>query len=377
MSGGWAGPAAHDTTLVGDAETRCPPPADPARSLASDGGCPVVEIEHCWIPMRDGVRLSARLWLPQMPDDAPVPAILEYIPYRKRDMVRARDERKHPVFARHGYGCLRVDMRGTGQSEGLMADMYTQVELDDAVDVIDWIARQDWCDGGVGMFGTSWGGTASLQAAARRPEALKAIIAVCATNDRFNDDIHYMGGAVLNDTIEWGTTLPAILASPPDPKIAGPGWRDQWIARLDNLAFPLETWLSHRHRDAYWRHGSVSETPDAIACPVLAIGGWADRYSNTVMTLLADSPDLCWGVVGPWGHHYPDKGHPGPGISSQQLALRWWDRWLRDIDNGMDLEPRLTAWCQDYQTPRDLIDTRAGRWISEDNWPSSRVSDRL
>ena len=336
----------------------------------------VREVESCWIPLADGVRLSARLWLPVVASNAPAPAILEYIPYRKRDMVRARDERNHPYFARHGYVCVRVDMRGSGDSEGLMNDMYTREELDDAIEVIDWIARQPWCDGSVGMMGISWGGTSSLQAAARQPGALKAIIAVCATNDRFDDDIHHMGGCLLTDTVEWGATLPVILASPPDPETAGPDWRGLWRTRLEGLGFPLDHWIRHEARDAYWRWGAAGETPDAITCPVLAIGGWSDRYSNTVMNLLARSHDRCWGVVGPWGHHFPDIGCPGPGIGFQQEAVRWWDRWLKGKDNGVDEEPRLRVWLQEYVAPESRIARRRGRWISETDWPSGNVMPR-
>ncbi|MEJ2177315.1 MAG: CocE/NonD family hydrolase, partial [Gammaproteobacteria bacterium] len=267
--------------------------------------CKVKEVEHCWIPMPDGTRLSARLWLPILPKDERSPAILEYIPYRKRDMVRARDERNHSVFACAGYACVRVDMRGSGDSEGQMMDMYDTKELDDAVEVINWIATQPWCTGSVGMMGTSWGGTSALQTAARRPEALKAIVAVCATNNRYEDDIHHMGGCLLTDTVEWGATLPAILASPPDPETVGPGWRALWKKRLEGLSFPLENWIRHETKNEYWRWGSVSEYPEAITCPVLMIGGWSDRYSNTVMNFLEQGHDRCWGIIGPWGHHYP------------------------------------------------------------------------
>lgn len=342
---------------------------------ARDRLCTIQEIEHCWIPMADGIRLSARLWLPVVPGSAPTPAILEYIPYRKRDLCRSRDERNHPFFASHGYACLRVDMRGSGDSEGLMADMYGAEELSDAIAVIRWIAEQPWCDGSVGMMGTSWGGTSSLQAAAHGPVALKAIIAVCATDNRFDDDIHHMGGCLLTDTVEWGATLPAILAAPPDPATVGPEWRRLWLERLEGIGFPLENWIRHETRDAYWRHGAVGETPEAIACPVLAIGGWADRYSNTVMNLLARSHGR-WGIVGPWGHHYPDVGSPGPGIGFQQEALRWWDHWLKGTDNGIDREPRLRVWLQDYEAPKDKIDRRPGRWVSEASWPSVRVAEQ-
>ncbi len=165
---------------------------------------PVQEIEHHWIEMPDGVRLVARLGLPE---DNPCPAILEYIPCRKRDMVRPRDARTHPVFAAQGFACLRVDMRGSGDSEGVIPDMYHPNELSDARHVLNWIAAQPWCTGRAGMFGTSWGGTTSLQAAVDAPGPLKAVIANCATIDRFEDDIHWMGGALLTDSLEWRATL--------------------------------------------------------------------------------------------------------------------------------------------------------------------------
>lgn len=333
----------------------------------------VREIEHLWIEMPDGVRLAARIWMPVFPDDRTVPAILEYIPYRKRDMVRVRDERNHWYFASQGYVSIRVDMRGSGDSEGIKPDMYDPPELDDAVSVINWISCQPWCDGNVGMMGTSWGGTASLQAAARRPEALKAIIAVCATNNRFDDDIHHMGGCLLTDTVEWGATLPAILASPPDPVTVGESWRALWMQRLEALTFPLENWVRHETRDDYWRWGAVNESPADIQCPVLAIGGWVDRYSNTVMNVLSQGHDKIWGIVGPWGHHYPDLGSPGPGIGFQQEAVRWWDRWLKGWDNGVDRDPKLRVWMQSFSVPGDQIEKRAGQWVSEGFWPSDNT----
>ncbi|SVA41213.1 uncharacterized protein METZ01_LOCUS94067 [marine metagenome] len=336
----------------------------------------VNEVEHCWIPISDGIRLSARLWLPETPHSRPTPAVLEYIPYRKRDMVRLRDERNHPYFARHGYACVRVDMRGSGDSEGLMVDMYGPEELKDGVEIIEWIAKQPWCDGNVGMMGTSWGGTSCLQIASLQPDALKAIIAVCSTDNRFEDDIHHMGGCLLTDTVEWGATLPVILASPPDPATVGSDWRRIWQERLAGCEFPLKSWVKHETRDAYWRRGSVSEVPGSITCPMLLVGGWVDRYSNTVMNLLSESDNQCWGIIGPWGHHYPDVGVPKPDIDFQQEAVRWWDRWLMGKDNGMDEEPQLRVWLQEYVAPSDKILQKPGKWISENTWPSSNVKPK-
>ena len=90
-------------------------------------------VEHCWIPMRDGTRLAARLWLPADAETSPVPAILEYIPYRKRDLTRTRDEPMHAWFAGHGYAAVRVDVRGSGDSEGLLTDEYAEEEIRDGV----------------------------------------------------------------------------------------------------------------------------------------------------------------------------------------------------------------------------------------------------
>jgi len=326
----------------------------------SDGPFEVTETDHLWIEMPDGVRLASRLWRPVT--DAQVPAILEYIPYRKADMVRARDERNHPFFAAHGYACIRVDMRGSGDSEGHMADMYAPAELDDARQVIKWLAVQPWCNGRVGMFGTSWGGTAALQASVDAPDALKAAIAVCATHDRFEDDIHYMGGCVLTDTFEWGATLPSILASPPTPHV-GAEWQDLWKDRIDKLSFPLENWLRENARGDYWRHGSVIHAADELSVPILSVGGWSDRYSNSVMTLVDARPDLVWGVIGPWGHHYPDHGSPGPAIGFQKLALDWWDHWLKEGKQDGPEWPRMRVWLREFDMPGDTLVERQGSWI--------------
>lgn len=220
--------------------------------------------EHLWITLKDGTRLGARLWLPEGAEENPVPAVLEYIPYRKRDGTRGRDEPMHGYFAQNGYAAIRVDMRGTGESDGHMADEYIQQEQNDALEVIAWIAAQPWCSGNVGMMGKSWGGFNGLQVAACRPPALKAIITAYSTDDRFRDDIHYMGGLLLNDNLWWGTIMLAYQSRPLDPAIVGAGWRDAWIERLERLPFFPALWLEHQHFDEYWKHGSVCEDWSAI-----------------------------------------------------------------------------------------------------------------
>jgi putative CocE/NonD family hydrolase len=217
----------------------------------------VVAIENVWITLSDGCRLAARIWMPEAAEAVPVPAILEYVPYGKRDFTRQRDESIHPWFAAHGYAAIRVDMRGGGDSKGILQDEYLLQEQDDAIEVIAWIARQPWCTGNIGMMGKSWGAFNSLQVAARRPPELKAIIAVMGTDDRFAEDIHYSGGCLLGESLTWGAFMQVLNARPPDPVIVGPRWSEMWLERLDAETFWPETWLQHQTRDAYWQHGSV------------------------------------------------------------------------------------------------------------------------
>lgn len=337
----------------------------------------VQNIENMWIYLKDGTRLAARVWLPEDAEQNPVPAILEYIPYRKREFTRNRDEPMHGWFAGQGYAAIRVDMRGAGDSDGLLKDEYLQVhELDDAVEVIAWLADQPWCSGAVGMMGKSWGGFNALQVAALQPPALKAVITVCSTDDRYADDIHFMGGCVLNDNIWWGSTMLAFNSRPPDPEIVGERWLDMWKDRLaSNEPWP-SIWLRHLHRDAYWRHGSICENYDAIKVPVYAIGGWADGYSNAIPRMMEHLTVPRRGVVGPWAHIYPHDGTPGPAMGFLQDAQRWWDRWLKGVENGIDTEPVYRVWMQDSVPPKSSYENRPGRWIAEDAWPSPPIENR-
>jgi len=336
----------------------------------------VREIENCWIPLSDGSRLASRIWLPEDAMQSRVPAILEYLPYRKRDFTRGRDEPMHHYFAGQGYAAIRVDIRGSGDSDGLLLDEYLTQELDDAVEVIRWIASQPWCTGVVGMMGKSWGGFNALQVAARRPPALKAIITVCSTDDRYADDAHYMGGCLLNENLIWGSVLMAFASYPPDPELVGERWREMWVNRLQQAVLFPQVWLDHQRRDSYWKHGSVCEDFSRIQCPVYAIGGWADAYSNAISRLLAGLSSPRKGLVGPWAHLYPHDGLPGPPIGFLQEALRWWDQWLKGIRTGILDEPMYRVWMQESVPPRSFYDLRPGRWVAETSWPSPRITTK-
>ncbi|WP_157015668.1 CocE/NonD family hydrolase [Mesorhizobium xinjiangense] len=336
----------------------------------------VVEFPDLGIVMPDGCRLSARVWMPKDATDKPVPAILEHLPYRKRDGTTARDNLTHPYFAGNGYASIRVDMRGNGDSEGLMADEYTPQELQDACDVIAWVAAQPWCNGNVGMMGISWGGFNSLQVAALQPPALKAIITLCSTDDRYADDIHYKGGLLLNENQGWGATMFSYSSRPPDPALVGEKWREMWLDRLENEPFFPAIWLSHQTRDAYWKHGSICEDYAQVKAATLAIGGWGDGYKNAVSRIVGNLKAPAKGIVGPWIHKYPHFAVPQPAIGFLQEALRWWDHWLKDEPTGVEDDPAMRLYLMDSVPPREWYDERPGRWIAEAQWPSPAIPTR-
>lgn len=325
------------------------------------------------IVLSDGTRLSARVWMPE--GQGPFPAILEFLPYRKRDGTVVRDALTHPYFAGHGYACLRVDMRGNGDSEGLMEDEYSAQELADACEVIAWIAAQTWSNGRVGMMGISWGGFNSLQVAALQPEPLRAIITLCSTVDRFADDIHYKGGCLLNENLGWGATMWAYSSRAPDPALRQ-GWHPMWIERLAAEPFLPALWLRHQQRDEYWKRGSVCEDYSAIKAAVLAVGGWGDSYKNAVPQLVANIGSPVKGIVGPWVHKYPHFAVPHPRIGFLQEALRWWDRWLKGIATGVEDDPTYRVYLMDGVRPASWYDNRPGRWIAEPSWPSPNITMR-
>jgi putative CocE/NonD family hydrolase len=335
------------------------------------------KIDNTWIPLADGCRLAATIWLPEVAGDHPVPAILEYLPYRKDDSRAVRDSTYHPYFAGHGYASIRVDMRGTGASDGILLDEYLPQEQDDALEVLAWIAAQPWCTGDAGIIGISWGGFNGLQIAARRPPQLKAVISACSTDDRYADDVHYRGGCLLTtDALAWASHMFAMNGLPPDPELVGERWRDMWLDRLGHTPPYVEAWMSHQTRDAFWQQGSVCENYSDITCAVYAVGGWADAYTNAIPRLLEGLPGPRKGLIGPWSHNYPHAGVPGPAIGFLQECLRWWDYWLKGIDTGIMDEPMLRVWVQDSVRPSPFYGERPGRWVAETGWPAPGLETR-
>ena len=336
------------------------------------------EIENTWIPLADGARLAARIWLPDDAESNPVPALLEYIPYRKNDGTAVRDAIRHPYLAGHGYASIRVDMRGSGDSDGILYDEYLNQEQDDALEVLKLIAAQRWCSGSIGMFGKSWGGFNALQVAARKPPELKAIISIASTDDRYADDVHYMGGCMLaSQMLPWASVMFANNATPPDPRFVGERWREMWFERMSQTPPFIEAWLSHQRRDAFWKHGSVCEDFSAIKCAVYAVGGWADAYTNAIPRLLEGLSCPRKGLIGPWSHNFPETGIPGPSIGFLQESLRWWDHWLKGSATGIMREPMLCAWIQDSKAPAVQHVEWPGHWAAEAEWPSPNIVERV
>lgn len=340
------------------------------------------EIENVFIPLGDGRRLSARLWMPDAPEihEGPdlgvrYPAILEYIPYRKRDGTAPRDESTYPHFAAAGYVGVRVDISGNGESDGDFDDEYSPRELADGVEVIAWIAAQDWSDGTVGMMGISWGGFNSLQIAALRPPALKAVIAIGTTVDRYNDDIHYKNGCLLYSNFSWSSNMLAYASRPPDPDLVGPSWRDMWRHRLETQPFPLSVWLQHQTRDAFWKHGSIGEDYSAVEIPALVISGWCDGYINAPPAAAANLA-RAKAINGPWIHKYPHFAWPKPRMDFHAEALNWWDRWLKGLDNGAENLPAYRAFLSEGVRPGGRREAENGRWVAETDWPSPSIRQR-
>jgi len=334
-------------------------------------------VEHVWIPLSDGCRIAARIWLPEDADRDPVPAILDAVPYRKGDGTAAGDPAWNRYFAGHGYAGVRIDLRGSGDSDGLIDDEYSEREAADVDEVIAWLAAQSWCTGAVGMIGVSWGGFAALQAAARNPPALRGIVPIHASDDRYADDVHYFGGCVLaTDMVHWSTCMLAYVGQPPDPEVVGDGWREAWRARVEALEPWAATWLAHQRRDAYWRQGSACERHADITCPVFAIGGWMDGYRDMVLRMVEHVRAPVRGLIGPWGHTGPEAGAPGPAIGFLQECVRFFDHALKDVQNGFFDEPALVSYMQERVGPVTSWAERPGRWVADPAWPSPHVAAR-
>jgi putative CocE/NonD family hydrolase len=333
-------------------------------------------VDNDWIVLKDGTRLSARLWLPAGARQTPVPVVWEYIPYRKRDFTRPYDELWGHELAQYGIAYARVDARGSGDSEGVMVDEYLDQELNDGVEVIAWLARQPWSNGNVGMRGISWGGINTLQIAALTPPELKAIMPMCCTDTRFTDDAHYIGGSLGLTNLQWGASFKGVMVMPPDPAIVGEHWRELWRERLNATPNILQAWLSHQRNDSYWQRGSVSTHYASIKCPVYIVDGWVDTYVNTVPRILENVKCPRKALIGPWGHSPPQWTSPGPSLDWAYEEVRWWKHWLAGVPTGIMDEPMVRAYMPYRTTWETYPKETPGRWVAENSWPPAHITPR-
>lgn len=325
-------------------------------------------LKNVRIPMRDGVRLAADLYVPEHAE-SPLPVVLEYIPYRKDEVPAG--QRFYSYLPQNGYIVARVDIRGTGASEGVATDEYVLDEQLDGYDAIEWLAEQPFCDGNVNMMGISYGGFTSLQVATHQPPHLRSIIPMYFTDDRYTDDCHYRGGHLRQyyDVSHYGNFMIAYNAMPPYPE-----WSDDWAAvwsqHLEHNEPYLLKWLDNQTDGDYWRHGSVGAVADRIVCPVFMIGGWRDGYPNPPLRLYEALNVPRKVLVGPWNHAVPDVAVPGPRVDHLHEVVRWLDHWCKGRDTGIMQEPPVVVYIQHYQRPdADRLEA-AGEWRAETSWPA-------
>jgi len=335
----------------------------------------VRHMKNVRIPMSDGVYLSANLLMPE--GKGRFPAILEYIPYRKDDFSIGTAS-PHYYFAERGFVGAQVDIRGTGASQGIILDEYTTQEQQDACEVINWLSSQSWCNGNVGMWGTSYGGFNSIQVAMHNPPSLKAIVPHAATDDRYHDDVHYFGGCMMGlDLLIYPLSMIAMNALPPYPENIKADQITTWQRRLEGNPPWIIEWLRHQTENEYWHHGSLKVDYGSIKCPVLQIGGWADGYTNATARMMQNLKVPNKALIGPWSHMRPDAGYPGPSVDYLYEVTRWWAHWLRGEDNGIMREPRVTLYVQEGAPPHPFLRHMPGHWRFLDTWPPDGVSEKI
>jgi predicted acyl esterase len=343
-------------------------PLDPPSPPAFD-----VVLEEAWIPMKDGVRLAADLWRPKgKGDGGPFPVLLEYLPYRKTDS-RGSGYDFYAYFARRGYVVARVDIRGTGNSEGtLIPYEYSEIEQRDGEDVIAWLARQKWSTGNVGMFGISWGGFNSIHMAMRNPPALKAILAVDATDDLYQDDVHFMDGMLHVDSWEMMMDVANSLPGAPEYRIDGKFFAE----RFDQPPWML-TYKRQQRDGPFWDRTALKTRYSAIRIPTFVVGGWYDGYRDSIPRMLEHVKAPVKAIVGAWNHTYPDEPYPKPGFEWKREVLRWFDQWLKGRNTGIMDEPRLAVYVREWHPPGPYLETAPGFWRYEEGRPIARMRERV
>jgi len=354
-------------------------PSDPATGASQ----PASEHDVHWdvrIPVRDGLELSANLWLPLAgagARDDRFPVILEMIPYGKDSWRRNADTARGEWLAARGFALCRLDVRGTGSSPGIAEDEYTEAETLDGCDAVEWLAGRPWCNGNVGMWGISYGGFTAIQVAKRRPPHLRAILPMYATDDRYLDDVHIRGGCVTaSEKCQYAVSQLGMNAMPPYPAYRGAGWRDEWLRRLEATPPWLMAWIREQTDGPYWRRGSLAPDYQALECAVFQVAGWTDAYVDAAFRMQERCSNAASirTLVGNWVHSFPDDAYPGPNLDWLHELVRFFDRYLKGVPNGWEHEPAITWFEREYATPAPFPRRWPGRWRAADSVPVTRAT---
>jgi len=344
-----------------------------AALLAAEPASPLeyeIEMREVWIPMPDGIRLAADIYMPKGAHTERFPVLLEYLPYRKTE-GRGRSYPLYSYFVRRGFVVARVDIRGTGNSEGRLIEYeYTDQEQQDGEGVIDWLSKQSWSTGKVGMFGISWGGFNSIHMAMRNPPALKAIIAIDATDDLYQDDVHYIDGILHLDSWEMSQDLDNSRPGAPEYKID----EDYFHNRFDTQPWMM-TYKRKQRDGPFWDRTALKARYDSIRVPSFLIGGWYDGYRDSIPRMLQYVKAPTKAIMGPWSHAFPHDAYPKPQIEWRHEAVRWFDYWLKEIDTGILDEPRFAVFVRSRHPPGPVLNEAPGEWRWEDGWPIQRIRE--
>ncbi len=328
----------------------------------------VLTIREVMIPMPDGIQLAADLYMPaDIPAGEHLPVLLEYTPYRKNDS-RGSKYRMYTYFVKRGYVVARVDIRGTGNSQGRTIPYeYSEIELSDGDAVIAWLAKQDWSNGNVGMFGISWGGFNSIQMAVRKPPALKAFVALMATEDLYQEDVHYMDGIIHIDSWMMSHDLSNAMPGAPEFRLD-----EDWLRNRFEVEPSVFTYMREQRDGSFWDRASARDKYEQIQIPGYYIGGWYDGYRDSPPRMLEHVKAPVKAMIGPWDHYYPHNAWPAPQVEWRHEAVRWFDQWLKGIDTGILDEPRFAVYVRDWHPPGPGVDEVPGHWRWEEGWPIER-----
>ena len=333
-------------------------------------------------PMRDGIQISSDVYMPV--GDGSYPTIILRTPY---DNISASDLQRvgHLYFAQRGYAVVTQDVRGRYDSDG---EWYPFVsESDDGYDSIDWVAKQSWCDGNVALIGSSYRGLTQWQAAQNPHPSLKAAVPRVAYSNTYHNWVYTGGAFQLAFNLSWSLMMSDRVNQPQHLFLPKEAHISTYMNHLPLITSDeaagrnvrmWKDWINHPSYDSYWESMKPIDAHYAdVDVAAYSMGGWFDVFLqgglNNFMGVtkhgktekIRRSQKM---IVGPWIHSLGALGTEsitgdidfGPEVLNdlQIEQLRWYDYWLRGIDNGIMDEPRVKVFVMG-----------ANRWRESDEWP--------